>query len=80
MKKKHVKYPYVISNTDWSNLLFTHWQSKLDIHPKNAIPLFDFFGIFCFKKFLTKDDSKIINKVLYGPEKFKLSDNRINIL
>ena len=33
MKEEDAKYPYIVSNTEWSDRNGMHWQSILDLHP-----------------------------------------------
>ena len=70
MIKKEERYPFIIMNTDRSNKAGTHWWSFLDLHPKKEIFLFDSFGCEGFKQFIMQDDRKIVNKILFGMEKF----------
>ena len=41
-----------------------HWWSFLDLHPKKEVFLFDSFDFKGFKKFIHKDDQKVLNKIL----------------
>ena len=41
----------------------------MDIHPKNNLFLFDWFGIEGFKLFIVDNDQKIINELLYNFKK-----------
>ena len=67
---KEKKYPFIIMNTDRANKDGTHWWSFLDLHPKREIFLFDSFGFTGFQKFLIDNDKDILNKILFGIEKF----------
>ena len=80
MKKKHKKYSFMIFNTDRSDKDETHCWSILDLHPKKEIFLFGSFGLKGLKNFIIKDDKIMINKVLYGLEKFKKVDNKLTIV
>ena len=42
--------------------------------------LFDSFGLEGFKEFILQDDQKILNKILYGIEKFNKKDNKITLI
>ena len=53
-----------------------HWWSFFDLHPKNKFILFHSFGFEDFKEFILKDDQKVLNKILYGIEKFTKRDNK----
>lgn len=48
--------------------------------PKNAIFLFNLFGILGLKKILTMNDSKMVIKILFGLESFKFLDDRITVV
>ena len=74
------QYPFVIMNTDRSNKKGTHWWSFLDIHPKKKIFLFDSFSFEVFKEFILQDDQKVLNKILYGTEKFNKKGNKITLI
>ena len=67
-------------NTDRSNKSGTHWWSFLDLHPKKEIFLFDSFGFEGFKQFIMQNDRKLLNKILFGIEKFKKKDNKITLI
>ena len=75
-----VKYPFVIMNTDRSDRAGTHWWSFLDLHQKKEIFLFDSFGFEGFKKFIIDNDRKVLNKVLFGLNKFQKSDHKITLI
>ena len=51
-----------------------------DLHPKIEIFLFDSFGSEGFKEFILKDDHEVLNKILYGIEKFNKRDNKIILI
>ena len=55
-ERKDMKHPFLISNTDRSDKLGTHWWSILDIHSRREIFLFDTFGILDLKIFFIQDD------------------------
>ena len=61
---KGKKYPFLIANTDRSDKKGTRYWSILDIDRKKDFLLFDSFGIKGLKKFIVKDDEKIVAKVL----------------
>ena len=65
-------YPFIIMNTDRSDKKRTHWWSFLELHTKKEIFLFDSFSFEGFKEFILDDDRNILNKILYGIEKFDL--------
>ena len=75
-----VKYPFIIMNTDRSDRAGTHWWSFLDLHQKKEIFLFDSFGFEGFKKFIIDNDRKVLNKVLFGLNKFQKSDHKITLI
>ena len=75
-----VKYPFIITNTDRSDRAGTHWWSFLDLHPKKEIFLFDSFGFEGFKKFIIDNDKRVLNKVLFGLNKFEKSDRKITLI
>ena len=78
--RSKVKYPFIIMNTDRSDRAGTHWWSFLDLHPKKEIFLFDSFGFEGFKKFIIDNDRKVLNKVLFGLNKFQKSDHKITLI
>ena len=63
---------HIIMNTDQSDKKVTHWWSFLELHTKKEIFLFDSFSFEGFKEFILDDDGNILNKILYGIEKFDL--------
>ena len=67
-------------NTDRNNRKGEHWWSFLDLHEKKEIFLFDSFGFEGFKEFVLNDDKNILNKILYGLEKFQKKDSKITII
>ena len=78
--RSKVKYPFIIMNTDRSDRAGTHWWSFLDLHQKKEIFLFDSFGFEGFKKFIIDNDRKVLNKVLFGLNKFQKSDCKITLI
>ena len=74
------KYPFIIMNTDRNNRKGEHWWNFLDLLKKKEIFLFDSFGFEGFKEFVLSDDKNILNKILYGLEKFKKKDSKITII
>ena len=64
------RYPFIIMNTDRSDKNDTHWWSFLDLHERKEIFLFDSFGSEGFKEFIIDNDRNILNKILFGIEKF----------
>ena len=76
VKKKSSTYPFAIVNTDsLSNLPETHWWNILNIYLSKQLFLFDSYGFTGLKTFIIQDNRKIINKILYGIEKFSKKDN-----
>ena len=49
--------------------------SFLDLDPPEQLFLFNSVGLTCFKDFITQDDQKNINKILYGINDFNKRDN-----
>lgn len=45
-----------------------------------TIYLFDSFELLGWKKIIVQDDKKIINKILFGLEKTKLTDNNLTLV
>ena len=64
------RYPFIIMNTDRSDKNGAHWWSFLNLHKKKEIFLFDSFGFEGFKEFIIDNDRNILNKILFGIEKF----------
>ena len=79
-KEKTKKYPFIKMNTDRSDKPGTHWSSFLDLHPKKEIFLFDSFGFTGFTKFIIDNDINILNKILFGIQKFKRKDQKVTII
>ena len=52
----------------------------LELHTKKEIFLFDSFGFEGFKEFILDDDRNILNKILYGIEKFDKKDNKVTLI
>ena len=75
IKRRNVKYPFAIFNTDKENEPGVHWWSFLDIDPKNNLFLFDSFGLEGFKLFIVNNDQQIINQLLYNFGKCKIKSN-----
>lgn len=61
-ERKDAKHPFIISNTDRSDKLGTHWRNILDIHSRREIFLFDTIGILDLKIFIIQDNRKTIGK------------------
>ena len=78
--RSKVRYPFIIMNTDRSDRAGTHWWSFLDLHPKKEIFLFDSFGFEGFKKFIIDNDKRVLNKVLFGLNKFGKTDRKITLI
>ena len=57
-------------NTDRYNKKGTDWWSFLDLHERKEIFLFNSFGFEGFKEFVIDNDRNILNKILFGIEKF----------
>ena len=64
------RYPFIIMNTDRSDKKGTHWWSFLELHDKKEIFLFDSFGFEGFKEFVIDNDKNVLNKILFGFQKF----------
>ena len=79
-REKTKKYPFIIMNTDRSDKSGTHWWSRLDLHEKKEIFLFDNFGFTGFKKIVIDNDVNILNKILYSLQKFQKKDQEITII
>ena len=79
-REKTKKYPFIIMNTDRSDKSGTHWWSCLDLNEKKEIFLFDSFGFTGFKKFVIDNDVNILNKILFGLQKFQKKDRKITII
>ena len=77
MRKRGSKFPFIISNIDRSDRPEMHWWSILDLHPKRKILFFDSLGLSRLKNVVIKDDKKLINKILFCLEKFKLADDKL---
>lgn len=67
-------------NADQSDKKGTHWWSFLNLHPKTEIFLFDSFDFEYFKEFILQDDQNVLNKILYGIEKFCKKDNKTTMI
>ena len=80
LTEKRGCYPFVVRNTDRSDREGTHWWSFLDLYPKKQIFFFDSIGFEGLKNFIVQDDKKILNKILFGIEKFKKKDKKITLI
>ena len=67
-------------NADQSDKKGTHQWSFLNLHPETEIFLFDSFEFECFKEFILQDDQKVLNKILYGIQKFGKKDNKTTMI
>lgn len=67
-------------NADQSDKKGTQWWSFLNLHPKTEIFLFDSFDFEYFKEFILQDDQNVLNKILYGIEKFCKKDNKTTMI
>ena len=67
-------------NTDCSDKKGTHLWSLLNLHERKEIFLFDSFCFEGFKEFVIDYDRNILNKVLFGIEKFQKKDNKITLI
>ena len=74
------RYPFIIMNTDRSDKKGSHWWSFLDLHKRKEIILFDSFGFESFKEFVIDNDRNVLNKILFGIEKFQKKDNKITLI
>ena len=52
----------------------------MDLYTKKEIFLFDCFAFEGFKEFILDNDRNILNKILYGIEKFDKKDNKITLI
>ena len=80
MTESGMRYLFIVMNTDRNDKNGTHWWSSLDLHPKKEIFLFDSFGFEGFKQFVLQNDQNVLNKLLYGIEKFNKRDNKITLI
>ena len=80
MTESGARYPFIIMNTVRSNKKGTRWWIFLDLHPKKEIFLFNNFGFKGFKEFVFQNDQKVLNKILYGIEKFNKKDNKTTLI
>ena len=71
--KRRGKYLFAIFKTDKHNEPGTHWQSFMDIFPKQNLLLFDSFGLIGFKLFIVDNDETIIEELLFNFRKCKVS-------
>ena len=74
------RYPFIIMNTDRSDKNGTHWRSFLDLHERKEIFLFDSFAFEGFKEFIIDNDRNILNKILFGIEKFLKKDKKVTLI
>ena len=52
----------------------------MDIQPANAMFLYYSFGVVGLETFIISEGSKVINKILFGQEKFKISDDKVTVV
>ena len=57
--EKTAKHLFLIGNREDSSKEGRHWQSILDIEPKENLFFFDFFGIEGLKNFIITDDKQV---------------------
>ena len=76
IKRRNIKYPIAIFNTDKENKPGVHWWSFMDIHPKNNLFLFDSLGLEGFKLFIVNNDQQIINQLLHNFRKCESKTNQ----
>ena len=74
------KNKFKTMNTDRSDKKGTHWWSFLDLHERKEIFLFDSFGFGGFKEFVIDNDRNVLNKILFGIEKFQKRDEKITLV
>ena len=74
------RYLFIIMNTDRSDKNDTHWWSFLDLYERKEIFLFDSFGFERFKEFVIDNDRNILNKILFGIEKFLKKDKKVTLI
>ena len=67
-------------NADQSDKKGTQWWSSLNLHPETEIFLFHSFEFECFKEFILQDDQKVLNKILYGIQKFGKKNNKTTMI
>ena len=80
ISEKKGKYPLIIANTDSSSKRETHWWRIFYIEPKIDIFFFDSFGLDGLRHFITQDDKKVIEKILFATEKMTKTDNKITLV
>ena len=66
---KHLRYPFIIINTDCNDKKGAHWWRFFNLHPKNETFTFDSFGFERFKEFLLQGNKKALNNILYRIKK-----------
>ena len=76
IKRRKVKYPFAIFNTDKEIQPGIHWWSPMDVNPKNNLFLFDSFGTEGFKLFIVDNDQDIVNELLYNFKKCESKSNQ----
>ena len=74
------RYSFIIMNTDQSDKNGTRWWSFLNLHERKEIFLFDSFGFEGFKEFIIDNDRNILNKILFGIEKFLKKDKKVTLI
>ena len=80
MIESKTNYPFIRVNTDWSDKKRYALVEFLRFTYKKEIFLFDSFGFEGFKEFILDDDRNILNKILYGIEKFDKKDNKVTLI
>ena len=79
MKQKQSPYAFLILTTERAGEE-EHWWSFLDLDPPKKLFLLNIFGVISFKDFITQDNQKMINKMLYGINDFNKRYNIIKII
>ena len=81
ISQKKGKYPFVVvANTNNSSESVAHWWSALDIELKTDIFFLDSFGVDALKNFIIQDDKKVIEKILFGTDQVKRTDDKITLV
>ena len=80
ISQKKGKYQFAVANTNSSSEIGTHWWSVHDIEPKTDIFFFDSFGVDGLKNFIIQDHKKFIEKILFGTDQVKRTDDKITLV
>ena len=79
LKSEKVPYPFIIMNTDRKTNLGLTGGAFSTLIQKKELLLFHRFGFQGFKAFILSNDVTLIDKLLYGVNKFNKKDKKVTV-